>query len=1176
MQLRLPQCWQAMTVFVFLAALVLLQSSQSGQSKSEKSWDTLPVPGAWEEVSKGKYKNYDGLAWYRCLVKIPKTWQGDDLSLTVQSIDNCFEVFVNGHRVGSSGKFPPNYQNGLSNRPVSYSVPADKINAGAANLIAFRIYDDDGRGGFKGAPPILANETLAIPLKGNWQFRTGDNIKWTNPNSIKNDNIPTFFRYDEISTVRAKFFKKETAKGGLSPEEAMRKFQIADDLEIKQVLTEPIVRQPVSLNFDERGRMWVVQYLQYPNPAGLKLLSRDNYWRNVYDKVPPAPPHHFRGKDKITIHEDTDGDGIYDRHKTFVDGLNIVTAVTKGRGGVWVLNPPYLLFYPDKNNDDIPDGDPVVHLSGFGLEDTHSVVNSLCWGPDGWLYAAQGSTVSAQVRVSGKEKDPPQHSIGQLIWRYHPETKRYEIFAEGGGNAFGVEIDRKGRVYSGHNGGNTRGFHYVQGGYYQKGFSKHGPISNPYSYGYFPAIKHPQVPRFTHTFTIYDGKHLPSFYQGKLLGISPMLNYVVCSDISSDGSSFQTKDLNFPVRTNDTWFRPVDIKHGPDGAIYIADWYDGQVNHYRNHEGQMDARNGRIYRLARKGAGAHPLPDLSKKSSKELALLLNDENRWVRRTALRLLGDRKDRESIPFLRNTCLESSGQLALENLWALHLSGGFDEAFAMKSLEHSDPHVRLWTVRLLGDRGKIDKLLSQKIERMAQTEKNIEVRSQMACSARRFPAEIGLPILAQLMTHGEDVNDIHMPLLLWWGLEQHCSNDPSAVLKLFHSDSLWDEQIVREHLLQRLMRRFADPGTNKDLLICARLLEMAPSQDHAKKLLEGFEQAYAGRSLANIPKELALAMSKRGGGSLSLQLRLGDAKAVQNALKLCANQQTDAHRRVELIEILGEIKAKEAWPTFLDLLRQSKSNEVRRASALALLGFSSAKIPNTLIELHDQFPDMVRSAAQTVLLSRENWTLQWLNAIDNNRINKKLIDASVVRRMTVHANEEIRQLISKNWGDVQGATTEAMQREIESLAKVIQKSAGSPYEGKKLFQSNCAKCHTLFRRGGNIGPDLTAYDRRDLPNMLLHIVNPSAEIREGFENYLVVTNDGRVLNGFLVGQDRNGIVLRNAEGQDVKLVRDAIEEMRVLQQSIMPEGLLRSLSEQQVRDLFAYLRSSQPLNN
>jgi putative membrane-bound dehydrogenase-like protein len=198
------------------------------------------------------------------------------------------------------------------------------------------------------------------------------------------------------------------------------------------------------------------------------MISRDKYYRSHYDKIPPAPPNHDRGADIISIHEDTNGDGIYDRHKVFVDGLNMANAVVRGRGGVWVMNSPYLLFYPDANGDDIPDGPPVVHLAGFGLEDSHSTANGLVWGPDGWLYGAQGSTTSCRVRRPGldPEDSPGVYFEGCMVWRYQPETRAFEIFAEGGGNTFGLEFDAQGRLYSGHNGSGTRGWHYVQGGFY--------------------------------------------------------------------------------------------------------------------------------------------------------------------------------------------------------------------------------------------------------------------------------------------------------------------------------------------------------------------------------------------------------------------------------------------------------------------------------------------------------------------------------------------------------------------------------------------------------------------------------------------------------------------------------------------------------------------------------------
>jgi hypothetical protein len=330
--------------------------------------------------------------------------------------------------------------------------------------------------------------------------------------------------------------ENESNPGALPPKEAAGTFTIPDDLAWEQVLAEPHISQPVFLNFDERGRMWVMEYRQYPYPAGLKMVSKDNFWRAVYDKVPEPPSKGPKGADRISIHEDTNGDGTFDSHKVFVDGLNIASSFVKGRGGVWVLNPPYLLFYPDENNDDVPDSDPIVHLSGFGMQDTHSVVNSLRWGPDGWLYAAQGSTVSGNVLRPGLDKIP-KYSMGQLIWRYHPEKKIYEIFAEGGGNAFGVELDSQGRIYSGHNGGNTRGFHYVQGGYFQKGFGKHGPLSNPYSFGYFEAMQHPPVERFTHNFVLYEGGTLPDDYHGRLFGVEPLQGRVVMSEVSANGST---------------------------------------------------------------------------------------------------------------------------------------------------------------------------------------------------------------------------------------------------------------------------------------------------------------------------------------------------------------------------------------------------------------------------------------------------------------------------------------------------------------------------------------------------------------------------------------------------------------------------------------------------------------
>ncbi|MGE3317305.1 MAG: PVC-type heme-binding CxxCH protein, partial [Planctomycetaceae bacterium] len=611
--------------------------------------------------------------------------------------------------------------------------------------------------------------------------------------------------------------------------EAAKAFKIPDGLEVEVALAEPEVRQPLFITWDERGRMWVVQYLQYPEPAGLKMVSRDEFWRVVYDKVPPAPPNHIPGLDKITIHEDSDGDGRFDKHKTFVAGLSIVSACEVGRDGVWVLNPPYLLFYPDKNHDDVPDGDPVVHLQGFGIEDTHSVANSLRWGSDGWLYGAQGSTVSGHIVRPGDKKSID--SMGQVMWRYHPELRRYEIFAEGGGNAFSCEITSDGRIFSGHNGGNTRGFHYVQGGYYQKGFAKHGPLSNPYAFGYFNAMTHHDVPRFSHNFLIDEGGALPAPFRGRLYGVEPLAARVVMSDVSPEKSSFKTKDVGFAMTTEDRRFRPVEIKTGPDGAIYVADMYEPRIAHREHFQGHIDKATGRIYRLKAKGAAPVAPFDLSRKSSEELVTTLEHPNKWFVHAALRLLGDRKDSSLVPVLKEKLKSSKGRLALQYLFALNLSGGLDEQETLNALGHSEPTVREWAVRLACDTAPPGPEVSARIVQLAASEPDVHVRSQLAASARRMSPESSVAVVASLMKHDEDADDIHIPLLLWWAVESRTQSP--ALLALFDDAQMWKRPIVSRHLLSRLMQRYATSGLRADLDACTRLLKSSPDAESSAQL-------------------------------------------------------------------------------------------------------------------------------------------------------------------------------------------------------------------------------------------------------------------------------------------------------------------------------------------------------
>jgi putative heme-binding domain-containing protein len=1149
-----------------LLAFFLLLGFGAPSFAAEGDWIRVRVPGLWKDMPELAKKG--PVVWYRCWVKVPQEFKGSDVTISLDKLHNAFEIYWDGAKVGQAGSFPPKASD-AGNDFFSFSIPEKDVKPGAWQMLAIRIHGSDARAGFGGLFPALIQETLAMSLGGTWQARVGDDASWAKPEEKPPEGIAQFTKVQPTASIAQPDI---TRSGGLKPAEAAKSFTVPDDLRFDQILAEPIVRQPVSINFDERGRLWVVQYLQYPRPAGLKMLSRDIWWRAVYDKVPPPPPNHFPGKDKITIHEDTDGDGVFDKHTTFVDGLNIATAAVRGRGGVWVMNPPYLLFYPTKDNADQPTGDPVVHLQGFGLEDTHSVANSLHWGPDGWLYGAQGSTVTAEIRRPGDKT--PIRTVGQNIWRYHPEKKKFEVFAEGGGNAFGVEIDRFGRLYSGHNGGNTRGFHYVQGGYYRKGFDKHGALSNPYAFGFFEAMKHNNAPRFSHTFAIDDAGALPEKYRGKMFAVSPLQSQVMLSDVKSEGSSIRTEDLLAVVSSKDSWFRPVDITLGPDGAMYVADWYDGQLAHTRNHEGQMDGDTGRIYRLAAKDTKAKPAVNLYKESSKDLVALLNHDNRWVRMTVLRLLADRRDASVTPMLRALVLASRGELALNMLWALNASGGFDLDFAERLIVHAEPRVREWTARLIGDENQSNPTIARLLAEQAERETDAAVRSQLAATARRLPAEEGLPIVKALLSHDEDASDLHIPLMLWWAIESHAGNSRDAVLALFRDAKLWQGKIAAATIMPRLMRRYAQAGTQKDLQTCLQLFRLAPDKASGQALVKGFEEAFKGRSIGGLSNELLQEIDRFGGGSLVFAVRQGKEEAIAQALKIVRDPNATPAARQELVELFGEARQKQSLPVLLELVESDPSAVLRKSALASLQAYPEPSVGNAIAKNYAAWTGDVREAAEALLASRKEWAKQWLAEVDAGRVSAKSIPLAQVKRMLMFRDDEIAKTVKKHWGDVKGATTDEMRKEIDRLQRVVTSGLGNPYPGKKLFVTRCATCHTLHSQGGAVGPDLTPFKRDDAANMLLHVINPSAEIREGYENHFIATEDGRTLVGIVVEKDDKVVVLRTAEGQKLTLARDEIAQMNVVGASLMPEGLLAGLSDQEVRDLFAYLRSTQPL--
>ncbi|PAW80193.1 MAG: dehydrogenase [Pedosphaera sp. Tous-C6FEB] len=979
-----------------------------------------------------------------------------------------------------------------------------------------------------------------------------------------------------------------------TPAEALAQFQVAPGLRWDLAATEPMVRQPLNLHFDERGRLWVVQYLQYPFPAGLKVTKYDQYLRAIYDQVPPPPPNHFKGKDRITILEDTNGDGVFDKSKDFLSDLNIARSVVTGRGGVWVLNPPYLLFYPDKNRDDIPDGPPEVKLSGFGLEDTHSGANSLAWGPDGWLYGAHGSTCTADIKGV--------KFLGQAIWRFHPVTGDFEVFAEGGGNTFSVEFDAQGRVFSGSNYGQTRGLHYAQGALYIKGWSKHGPAMSPYRFGWFEHMAHKGYePRFPQAMLYYEGGAIPQ-YEGHIVVGMALTSRVMASKVARDTSSFQTADIETSVLSSNRWFRPVDMKTGPDGAIYFADWCDSRLSHLDPRD-TWDKESGRVYRLSAAGAkvGWDKI-DFAKLSGDELIKLLSHANKWHRQTALRVLWDRGDKSLLPKLKelvfsksvfsvqtpkanaapptklNTESLNTEHLPLEAFWAVHASGGFDDAFALQTLAHPNEMVRYWTIRLLGDRKRVTPQQQAALLALAKSEPAAEVRAQLASSVTRLPGKDALPITRELLLRSEDVTDKHVPLLLWWAVESKCATDRDAILRMLEDSTFWHAAIVQKFIIARLGQRFTAERTDANLETAAKLFTLAPSPADADELIKGMEAGLQGDAVKSVPPALAKKVAELWASRpptptlISFAVRLGHAPAAQAALARITDPKVPEADRRKTITLLAERRVDAAVPTFLKLLRFEKSDALRLDLVNALQRFASPDIARELLDLYPGFPAKLRDTAQAALASRPDWSRRLLAAVDEGQLAKEQISIANLLAITAFKDTTSDALIKKHWGRLT-KSSEEKEAQIAKVKKLLASGKGDAKSGHEVFKLACAVCHTLNKEGGKIGPDLTGYERDNLDFILPAIVDPSLAIREEYIAFNITTTDAATLTGLVTELTKSSVTLLDIAGNKTVLPRTGIKDMRASHTSLMPEGLLDALNEQQVRDLFAYFTASAP---
>jgi putative membrane-bound dehydrogenase-like protein len=993
--------------------------------------------------------------------------------------------------------------------------------------------------------------------------------------------------------------------GPLPATEAMKGFNLHPEFNISLVADENIAEKIMSLEWDARGRLWVVETPEYPGGRDIhKNDGKITPWRlRNPNEFPIGGKEKRANRDRISILEDTNGDGVMDKKTVFADGFELATSVVLYKDGAIITQAPDIYFVRDTDGDGKADKVEVL-FTGWGTFDTHAVTSNLRWGPDGWIYGSVGYSSGDVTSADGQKKFG---RISAGLYRFRPDGSALEQIASGACNTWGCEIAPDGEIFFSTATCGQPILHVVLP---EKTISRAGVpgvrSANPImeENKVFPARKETRQPYVQIDWvgawtaasgaTIYDGGAWPTRWQGPSWSFflhEPTVWLMHHEFLDPNGVTYQgrreegRKETHFLTST-DYWFKPIHSRVGPDGALYLVDMYNQIAVHNDTRGPAHGARNAasrpdrdhhftRVYRIQHKQATALPQFDLNSKTPAKLVAMLDHPNGWVRATANRLLSEGAGRAVVAAIENqTTTAKTAYGRMQALWVLHNLNLLNPDLLVAAASDRDAVVRKNAMRIGAeqDNSRVEPPIELVRQMLADPDQRVRVAALLACATLTPNREFADALVAAwptlqnqyLETAALAVTVKDPVLYLGAALD---AKDPAPLAGMVAQLARQVAQQNSPEAARALVLALTGKSAGVDALkvvalqsLTAQLkTEVKPAKDAA--LGGALRQLLAADATASavLPLVVRWDFVSEVGGATKPAISKAEARLADKSL-------SDTERGQIAANLLGVRALDPSIVPAVSAIVGSDASPAFQKRVIEALGTTSeAAVGQTLLSAMPNLSFDLREAAFGQLIRRSDWSMALVQALAERKFDPTLLGLANLYRLRTHADAAVADRATKVLAELRGPEQQQKDVVITKLLPEVIK-AGNAAKGAKVFTENCATCHKFKNEGAEFAPNLTGMGAHGPEDLIVHIVDPNRVVEPNFYTVSLETKDDLSYDGIVLRENNAVVTLRNQTGE-IEIRKDNIQSRRNHTRSLMPEGY-EQLGVENLCDLLTFL--------